>query len=175
MGKLLKISKKTSAVIVIIIIAAVVILINLFTPNTYLILRNNNTGEVYAQYPLKEGENFEVGFIHSVNQRPLVDKYEIRNDEIYVVETIYYQFGAGVQTEIEPGQTLTYGEDGSMIVSGIDTKIPYLSYAVGIWSDHTLIVNGGKEISLRELCGRGSLVHFSFEKKYLVFEKEGGL
>lgn len=162
-------SKTTTAVIVIAIIAAVVTLIIICTPRTYLVLQNDKTGEIYGQYPLKEGENFSVGFIHSVNKRPLIDKYEIRNGEIYVIETIYYQFGAGVQTEIEPGQTLTYGEDGSMIVSGIDTKIPYLSYCVGLWSDHTLKLNDGKEISLRELCGRGSLVHFSFEKKFFSF------
>lgn len=169
MLKFLKNNNKTTAVILLIIIAAVAILIGLSMPKTYLVLQNDRTGEIYSQYRLKEGESFSVEFIHSVNKRPLIDKYEIRGGEIYVVETVYYQFGAGVQTEIAPGQTLTYGEDGSMIVSGIDTLIPHLSYAVGIWSDHKLTVNGGDEISLRQLCGRGSLVQFSFEKKYFQF------
>ena len=84
--------------------------------------------------------------------------------QIYVIRTIYNNFGAGVQTEIEDGQTLTYDENGEMVVSGFDKEMPYLSYIVGTVSDHTLTLHG-KEISLRDLCGRNSKVEFSCEHK----------
>ena len=48
-------------------------------------------------------------------------------DRIYVVRTIYNNFGAGVQTEIEEGQKLEYGENGEMIVSGFDRIIVELT------------------------------------------------
>ena len=84
-------------------------------------------------------------------------------DQAFVTRsTLAYGFGAGVQTQIEEGQTLTYGEDGSMIVSGFDTPMPNLQYIVGTVSDHILTVNG-EEISLRDLCGRNSLVRFVYE------------
>ena len=67
-----------------------------------------------------QGGRISVTFIHSVNQYPLTDIYEIRDHRIYVVRTIYNNFGAGVQTEIEEGQKLEYGENGEMIVSGFD-------------------------------------------------------
>ena len=120
------------------------------------------TGEVYASYPVMRGDGFSVGFIHSVNKSPLTDYYEIRRDGIYVVKTVYYGFGAGVQTELEPGQTLEYGEDGSMIVTGFDQRIPDLIYFVGTVSDHTLTLHG-KEISLRDTCGRSAMVRFAYE------------
>ena len=103
-------------------------------------------------------------FIHSVNQYPLTDVYQIRDHKIYVVRTIYNNFGAGVQTELEDGQTLTYDENGEMVVSGFAKEMPYLSYIVGTVSDHTLTLHG-KEISLRDLCGRNSKVEFSCEHK----------
>ena len=109
-----------------------------------------------------EGDEFSVGFIHSVNKSPLTDVYQIKDHKIYVVRTIYYGFGAGVQTELEDGQTLSYGENGEMIISGFDRELPYLSYMVGTVSDHTLTVRG-KEISLRDLCGRNSAVEFTCE------------
>ena len=90
-------------------------------------------------------------FIHSVNQYPLTDVYQIRDHKIYVVRTIYNNFGAGVQTELEDGQTLTYDENGEMVISGFDKEITI----------------HGKEISLRELCGRNSKVEFSCEHKGL--------
>ena len=91
------------------------------------------------------------------------DNYEIREDGIYVVKTVYYGFGAGVQTELEEGQKLEYGDDGSMIITGFDRKMDDLIYFVGTVSDHMLTLQGGEEISLRDLCGRNAMVRFSLE------------
>ena len=130
----------------------------------YLVLRNGDTNADSARLRVKVGDVFSVTFIHSVNKYPLTDVYEIRDHKIYVIRTIYNNFGAGVQTEIEDGQTLTYDENGEMVVSGFDKEMPYLSYIVGTVSDHTLTLHG-KEISLRDLCGRNSKVEFSCEHK----------
>jgi len=111
---------------------------------------------------VSEGDEFSVGFIHSVNKSPLTDVYQIKDHKIYVVRTIYYGFGAGVQTEIEDGQTLEYGENGEMIVSGFDQEMSHLSYIVGTVSDHVLTIHGD-EVSLREKCGRNSTVEFTCE------------
>ena len=90
-----------------------------------LVLRDGDTKEEYARFPVSEGDEFSVTFIHSVNQYPLTDVYEIRDHRIYVVRTIYNNFGTGVQTEIEEGQKLEYGENGEMIVSGFDREMPW--------------------------------------------------
>ena len=92
----------------------------------YLVLRNGDTNAEYARFRVKEGDEFSVTFIHSVNKYPLTDVYEIRDHKIYVIRTIYNNFGAGVQTEIEDGQTLTYDENGEMVVSLI-----YCGYGLG--------------------------------------------
>lgn len=149
-----------AAVIIAVIIAAVTAYTR--AGREYLVLRNGDSGEEYARFPVSEGDEFSVTFIHSVNQYPLTDVYEIRDHKIYVIRTIYNNFGAGVQTELEEGQTLEYGENGEMIISGFNREMPYLSYIVGTVSDHTLAI-GGEEISLRELCGRNSKVAFACE------------
>ncbi|MBQ9030039.1 MAG: DUF1850 domain-containing protein [Parasporobacterium sp.] len=126
-------------------------------------IRNQKTGELYARYLVHDNDGFSIGFIHSVNKSPLTDFYEFHDHKIFVEKTIYYGFGAGVQTEIEEGQTLTYGDDGSMIVSGFHKEIPDLIYIVGTISDHTLVINEGEEISLTQLCGKNAMVRFSYE------------
>lgn len=128
----------------------------------YLVLRNGDTDEEIARFRVSEGDEFSVTFIHSVNQYPLTDVYQIRDHKIYVVRTIYNNFGAGVQTEIEEGQKLEINENGEMVVSGFDMEMPWLSYIVGTVSDHVLTLHG-EEISLRELCGKNSKVKFSCE------------
>ena len=79
------------------------------------------------------------------------------------MKTVYYGFGAGVQTELEEGQKLEYGDDGSMIITGFDRKMDDLIYFVGTVSDHMLTLQEGEEISLRDLCGRNAMVRFSLE------------
>ena len=129
-----------------------------------LTLENAKTGEVYRKFRLRDKDIFSVGFIHSVNKSPVTDYYELRRDGIYVVKTIYYGFGAGVQTELEEGQTLEYGEDGSMIITGFDRKIDDLIYFVGTVSDHTMTIEDKEPISLRDLCGRNAMVRFRWTK-----------
>ena len=149
------------AAIMVVVIAA--ILAFTYRSGDYLVLRNGDTTEEFARFRVSEGDEFSVTFIHSVNQYPLTDVYEIRDSKIYVVRTIYNNFGAGVQTEIEEGQTLEINENGEMVVSGFDLEMPWLSYIVGTVSDHTLTLHE-KKISLRELCGRNSKVAFSIER-----------
>lgn len=130
----------------------------------YLTLRDAGTGELIAKYRVHEGEAFSIGFIHSVNKSPLTDYYVIEEDGIYVEKTVYYGFGAGVESELLPGEKLEYGPDNSMIVSGFHKKIEPLTYFVGTVSDHTLTIGASAEgISLRDLCGRNRRVTFGLE------------
>ena len=148
------------AAIMVVVIAA--ILTFNYRSGDDLVLRNGDTNEEFARFRVSEGDEFSVTFIHSVNQYPLTDVYQIRDHKIYVVRTIYNNFGAGVQTEIEEGQTLEINENGEMVVSGFNLEMPWLSYIVGTVSDHTLTLHD-KKISLRELCGRNCKVAFSVE------------
>lgn len=126
----------------------------------YLTLTDPRTGEEYARFPVEEGTEFELGFIHSVNKSPLIDCYEIRDGRIYVVRTIYYGFGAGVESVLEPGETLTMAEDGAMVVSGFsDNDRTGGIKSVSTVSDHWLTI-GGETISLRDLYGAGTLIRF---------------
>lgn len=155
----------TAAVIFLIIAAAMVLyLLHKGSFEKFLVLTDTDTKREIERYSIKDGERFSITFVHSVNKSPLTDVYEIRGNDIYVVETHYHSFGAGVQTEIEDGQTLSYTSDGTMVVGGFDKLIPDLSYFVGTVSDHILKI-GSREISLRELCGRNCKVSFSCKQK----------
>ena len=139
-----------------IIAVAVIVVCTRFYPR--LVLENANTGERYATFRLPKNATFSVEFIHSVNKTPVRDFYEVRgNGDIYVVETHYYSFGAGVQTELNPGETLEYGDDGSMQIKNINALIPILIYAIGENDDHLLIINE-TTVKLHDICGYNSII-----------------
>lgn len=151
-----------------IITAAAVIMI-LFSCE-YLVLYNSDSGEVYLTVSAEEGLEFSVEFIHSVNQTPVKDTYIIENKQIRALSTLYRSFGAGVQTALCEGETMTYDEDGNMIISGFDITYDPLRYIVGTVSDHILTINN-EEISLRDTCGRNARVVFEVVPLFKILMK----
>lgn len=119
--------------------------------------------EIFQDFEAEEGMTFSVSFIHSVNKSEVKETYEIRSGEIFLISCLYSSFGAGVATEIEEGQSLSYTENGEMLISDIDVKMNNLSYIVGTVSDHILEINE-EEISLSQLCGKNSTVRFGIIK-----------
>ena len=173
-------------------IIAAIIAAALFTTSQggwYLIIRDAHSGAEYGRWPVEPGEQIGLGFIHSVNLYPLLDVFTVGEDGIlYAETTIYYQFGAGVQTELNPGETFRVGEDGALIVDNIHQPFPELSSSAGGFSDRTLLlgevsqdypqikdligvytgqletqVGNTRVISLSELCGKDSIITLSCE------------
>lgn len=130
----------------------------------YLVICDGETKEEIAEFMFGETQEFAVKFRHSVNQSMVEDRYLIQDDAIMVYETVYYNFGAGVQTQLEEGQTLTEGEDGAMIIGDIDTVIPELYYNISPIYDHILEIND-TEVSLKELCDDSRTVLLQYEVK----------
>ena len=124
-----------------------------------LVVANSETEEIIMKFFVSEGDEFSVEFIHSVNQSPVKDIFVIRDGKIFADRTVYSAFGAGVQTEIEEGQTLTYDDEGNMVVSGFNIEFPRIKYIVGTVSDHILEI-GSEKISLRDKCGRNAHIYF---------------
>ena len=128
-----------------------------------LVLSDPGSGQIYACYPVENGDTYAVEFVHSVNKSPVRDVFEIREGEIWNTQCIYYGFGAGVEEELAEGEILTFGENGEMIISNIEKKMDNLVIVVGTISDHTLYI-GEETISLRDLCGRSSKVLFTCQQ-----------
>lgn len=166
-----KSSKKrliVAAVLMIIITAAAVLISQLSVP--YLVMYVSDTNTRYITRKADEGLMFSVEFIHSVNQTPLKDTYIIENKQIRAHSTTYRSFGAGVQTALEEGQTMTYDDNGNMVITGFNITYDPLRYIVGTVSDHILTIDG-KEISLRNLCGRNAKVVFEIATPFEILTK----
>ena len=127
--------------------------------NINLILYNNDYAEI-SKFPISKDSFFSIEFIHSVNKSPVIEYYKF--DEafnIYNDKTIYYNFGAGVSTDIENDEKFTLRDDGSMLIENINNKITDLSYYLSSIYDHILKIDDGDPISLWEICGKNKIIH----------------
>jgi hypothetical protein len=124
------------------------------TRKTALEAFDAGTGAVYGRWAVKEGTEFFVEFIHSVNQSPVRDVYQVRARRIAPVAAVFSSFGAGMRADLEAGQTLS--RDGEALrITGFTASYGELTYIVGTVSDHILGINN-ERISLRELCGKNA-------------------
>jgi len=119
-------------------------------------IRDSASGRLYGKWPLDENGEFSVEFVHSVHRSPVRETFAIDGGLIRPRMTRFSSFGAGMQSDVEEGQTLTMDGD-SMILSGFRSSFIELNYIVGTDSDHLLFVN--EEIySLRKMCGRNAAI-----------------
>lgn len=165
-----KISKTyaATALCVVAVILALVIISGkpLFTdPVRCVVMTNAETDEVYFQQPLEADGVFSVSYIHSVNKSNVEEYYRMEDEKLYLFRARYRAFGAGVATELEEGQTLSY-EDGYMIIENIHYQIPDLVYRVGTVSD-PLIHIGTQTWHMKDLAPSLTSVRFTIQDKYL--------
>ncbi len=137
------------------ILAAVIVLL-LFTPQL-LLLRDAETGQIYLIRSCPVGSEFTVEFTHSVNLSPVIDYFAAEDGSIRATKAKFYAFGAGMPTELNPGESFAFTEDGAMEITGITRTYGKLSYIVGTVFDYYLSI-GGVTYNLTEVCGKNTHV-----------------
>lgn len=128
-----------------------------------LILKDQDTRTIYGQWVMEDGDLFSLSFIHSVNKSLVKDELMVKDGLLLAHKTTYSGFGAGVQTELNEGEILTYDEDHQMVITNMKTTYKDLNLIVGTVSDHILEIHD-KEISLTKLCGKNTAVTFAVAK-----------
>lgn len=128
-----------------------------------LYLYDDKTNQLLDIYEFDNDKTFSIEFIHSVNKSPVIDYYIVDDkNNIIVTKTTYFNFGAGVQTELNDNEYIEYGNNGDMTVNNINKIISPLVYIVGTVSHHTLNINN-KDIILDDKYGKNT--HIRFEIK----------
>lgn len=117
-------------------------------------IRDAASGRLRGKWPLAAGEEFAIEFVHSVHQSPVREIFTGEGKMIRPKAARFSSFGAGMQSDLQAGQTLSRDGD-ALVISGFTSAFTELRYIVGTVSDHLLII-GGKTVSLRELCGRNA-------------------
>jgi hypothetical protein len=127
-----------------------------------LVIRDLDTDRIYWKRTIRRGDTFSIEFIHSVNQSPVRDTFIVQRDGIGVLEALFYDFGAGMQTDLQEGQTLERLGD-ALVIRGFRQTYRELHYIVGTVSDHVFIFRDS-QISLRNLCGRNAHIVIQVKK-----------
>lgn len=118
------------------LIAATLIII-LLIPYTTLSVTRLDTNEVIIQKLIIKDTQFKMRWIHSVELTPWEEIFEISDGKIYLTETRFQSFGAGVP---DAAGNHTETADGYVTYSGINQEMPILNYGISPIAKHELIL-----------------------------------
>lgn len=108
-----------------------------------LALRDSRGNTLFSSQ-LADGSQFAIRYIHSVALSPVRDYFIIKNNRIFLDKTVYKDFGAGLPTFPEKGQTMR-AQNGKVIIEGFNRDVTGFALRVGRIANHTLLLFPEKE------------------------------
>ncbi|WP_068673955.1 DUF1850 domain-containing protein [Oceanobacillus sp. Castelsardo] len=123
-----------------------ILLTVLFVPfRTALVFYKENTTDIEAFLPIKKGDTFQIIFKHSIHLTDVVEKYRVtKNFEIKQYEFVYEEFGIGMPSNAEEGETFVY-EDGKYYIKNINNVFPEIKVRNGKTVSENRLVWGTEE------------------------------
>ncbi|MCL1844252.1 MAG: DUF1850 domain-containing protein [Defluviitaleaceae bacterium] len=119
------------------------------------------TDDILFFYPVYEGFEFAIEFVHSVTQSPVREFFKILEGEFYLTAIEFNDFGAGMLTEFPPGAQITHRADGGLFLSGfVKSMRNGLRYIVGRATCIVLYI-GGERVPLADLAEPGTVIEFT--------------
>ena len=129
----------------------------------YLLVSDMETGEVLYSTTVEEGERFSVDYIHSVERSPVTEVFEVRNTDIYTMESHTESFGAGMPYEGEEVEM----KDGKFVIKNINRRVHGGTLRVrpsAVFPHHVRI--GGEEITISDLPYKGRNLEIEVVRTY---------
>lgn len=138
--------------------------IELLTSKNSLILYNDKQNKIIQKFDISTNDFFSIEFFHSVNKSPVIEYYKINDSgKIVLYKSKYYNFGAGVATDLNDNEIMRYDNDGSMVIENMNMLFDELNYYLSDIYDHKLTINDKITYSLWELCGKNSQITFLYK------------
>ncbi len=122
---------------VLLLLLVFLVCITAFQQNWLIVKTVDDKGVLLA--PIPSDKEFFIRFTHSVALTPVDEFFGVDNGVIALKSTVYHDFGAGLPHMAEPGQSMIF-EDGKIVISGFNLKIPVLYVRVGRIAKHALYI-----------------------------------
>ncbi len=140
----------------------------LFTPICVaLSFYTQHTNHLEAYLPVNEKDTFQIIFTHSIHLTDVVEIYEVTADHrMKQSEIIFEQFGIGMPSNAEEGETFVY-EDGKYHIQHMNHRFTSLNIRNGkTVSNHRLIwgEEGEKMVRFNEYFTPGARLTVKIDK-----------
>lgn len=99
-------------IIGLLLVVFIIFAIDLFIPwKQVLLFEQGRTEEPIAYLPIKNGDAFDIIFVHSIHLTDVTESYVIKNQQIEQTMIQFSQYGIGMPAEVHEGERYEY-KDG---------------------------------------------------------------
>ena len=131
---------RTQKYAIVILIIIVVFWASFFSPCPALQIQEMRSGVKLYRSSVKEGDEFTIDFIHSIERTPVREVFRVGEDyNIYLVGTVYESFGTGLPTMPDEGAKLVL-QGGKIRITGMHRKLEPFLIAVSPVPGHVLTI-----------------------------------
>ncbi|WZY01024.1 DUF1850 domain-containing protein [Bacillus sp. FSL W7-1360] len=128
-----------------------------------LVFYNEDTNERQAFLPLEYGDEFQIIFTHSVHLSDVVEKYRVTSDkQIEQFEFIFEEFGVGMPSNAQTGETFVY-EEGRYHIRDMKNLFPELRVRNGKAVSQHRLVWGTHEVTFNDYMEPGAWMTLKIE------------
>ncbi|MDO5028343.1 MAG: DUF1850 domain-containing protein [Bacillota bacterium] len=137
-------------------------------------IANGATGDLVLTGSLKDFQEFNVDFTHSVNKTPVKEFYKIKGQGFNLYKAEFSSYGAGMSdgADFLQGQ-IYYGENNEIYLS-LDKDFDIITYYVGTVADHRLTYKD-KTLHLNQLLKAQSPAQLAIKRLSLYQILKTGL
>ena len=90
--------------------------------------------KIIWQQQVKNKDEFNIEYLHSVAKTPVIEFFEIKDGKILLTGTEYYSYGAGLPTEAKQGEYIL--KDDKFIIKNINQILPEILLRVSDYAKH---------------------------------------
>jgi hypothetical protein len=135
------------------------------TTNNVLILENLPSSKTIFISRVYTGDEFTMRWMHSVELEPWEEVFRIdEKSEVILDRTRFKAFGAGVPSKAGNKAVI---KDGYVVYSGINKKIPEITYGISNFAKHTFYFKNN-EYKLYEMVENDSPIKISTTQIHIL-------
>lgn len=147
-------------------IISILLVLHILKPEAQLLLVDDSKDEMIQSIELDDGNFFSLTYTHSVEKSEVKEVFEVRGQEIYVMESYTESFGAGLPYE----GTVLESDDGKYAIKDINQKLDHLIVRPSKLYPHYLTY-GNEEILISDYPFQGKNIRIVVNERGENFER----
>ena len=114
-------------------------------------VRDQRSDRVYVARPAVDGERVTLAWNHSIELTPWTETYEVRGEDLVLVEVTMESYGAGAPADTEGTTTV---RDGVIHITGLERPLDAVRWVHSHDTEHTVSIDGATVVEPADIPHR---------------------
>ncbi len=156
--------KAKKGYVLITILLLVLVFVLLIQSKTLLIIEEAKTGNIIWQKVVTSGGQFAIEYLHSVERTPVWEYFNVRENQIFLIGTLYESYGAGLPFLKRHNYKVT---NDKFEISNINYKLDNIPLRVSDYAKHKFIYQQ-EEYKLYDMTQAQNLIIIKVEDQNIL-------